>query len=936
MSKLSGRSSEKPWSAKRDAYLAAFLVPLLIMVIIFIQRGIFPFGKECYLRTDMYHQYAPFFSEFQYKLTNGGSLLYSWDVGLGVNFSAIYAYYLASPLNWLVALCPKSLVIEFMTVMIVVKTALCAVTMTWYLLRRSRMPHFYAAFFGIFYAMSGYMCAYSWNIMWIDCIILFPLVVYGSEELVDNGRFMMYIITLGLSILTNYYISIMTCIFLVFWFFARAVLKGLLDPVDFFGRALMFALSSLLAGGLAMAVLRPEIYALQQTASGTFSFPHTVTQYFSIIDMLARHMGNIDTEVGLNHWPNIYCGVAVYQMMLLYFANRRIPVKEKAVYTVLLIFFLAGFSLNVLNYIWHGLHYPNSLPCRQSYIYIFLVLYMCYRTADEREGNTLKDLKISFFLSFAFILLCQKTVEQDHIKFWAYYLAMLFISLYALLLYLKRAGKIGRNTLMFLLLGLVAVEAAVNTTITSVPTTSRVEYLRDNAEVAALKNSVPTQPFARFEKVKRKTKDDGAWMNFPSVSLFSSMANRHLSDFMRDIGCEASVNAYSITGSTPLADALLDVRYAFWSEEAEDPALTLIAQSGETWLYENPHTFPLAFTVSPDLDENWVYTLENPADVQNDLCSVMRCDPVLIRLDGSPSGSYYNFTAPEDGIYYGFATGSKVDKVKAELPGGSKTYENLKRRYFMEFGMLRRDDTVSLTETSDDAPTLDMKVYRFDYDALARLKEALASNAMEITRFTDTEIDGTVTADSPCLLFTSIPYDKGWQVTVDGVPAETHDFAEAFLSVKLTPGTHTLAFRFTPEGRTLGFLLTLVSLILTAGAGVWTILAGRRRKQEQDAREASGAGVFDGESEDEEDGEEEDTEEDSGLPEPADDADEEEADISEPADDAGGEVTGGTEAADAAGGTQDHGAAAEPQTQADIPKARTDARGSDMTEGEEV
>ena len=86
------------------------------MIIIFIQRGIFPFGEESFLRTDMYHQYAPFFSEFQHKLRTGGSLLYSWDVGMGVNFAALYAYYLASPLNWLVILlCPKKLIIEFMT-----------------------------------------------------------------------------------------------------------------------------------------------------------------------------------------------------------------------------------------------------------------------------------------------------------------------------------------------------------------------------------------------------------------------------------------------------------------------------------------------------------------------------------------------------------------------------------------------------------------------------------------------------------------------------------------------------------------------------------------------------------------------------------------------------------------------------------------------------
>ena len=76
-----------------DGLKIAFFVPIIVMVVIFMQRGIFPFGQESFLRTDMYHQYAPFFSEFQYKLKNGGSLLYSWDIGLGVNFAALYAYF---------------------------------------------------------------------------------------------------------------------------------------------------------------------------------------------------------------------------------------------------------------------------------------------------------------------------------------------------------------------------------------------------------------------------------------------------------------------------------------------------------------------------------------------------------------------------------------------------------------------------------------------------------------------------------------------------------------------------------------------------------------------------------------------------------------------------------------------------------------------------
>ncbi len=93
MDGYSGQGRVRPIRSLRllkpsDGLAAAFFVPVIVMIIIFAQRGIFPFGEESFLRTDMYHQYAPFFSEFQYKLTHGGSLLYSWDIGMGVNFSA--------------------------------------------------------------------------------------------------------------------------------------------------------------------------------------------------------------------------------------------------------------------------------------------------------------------------------------------------------------------------------------------------------------------------------------------------------------------------------------------------------------------------------------------------------------------------------------------------------------------------------------------------------------------------------------------------------------------------------------------------------------------------------------------------------------------------------------------------------------------------------
>ena len=196
-----------------------------------------------------------------------------------------------------------------------------------------------------FYALSGYMAAYSWNIMWLDCILLFPVILFGLERLVKEKRGWFYCIALGLSILSNYYISIMICIFMVIYAAVLVILYPPKKGKEFAATAGRFTLYSLLAGGLAAVVLLPEIYALQATASGNFDFPKTVSSYFSIFDMIARHMGNVQTEIGLDHWPNIYCGVAVLMLLLLYLGNKNIKIKEKAVYFSLLLFSTQVFLL---------------------------------------------------------------------------------------------------------------------------------------------------------------------------------------------------------------------------------------------------------------------------------------------------------------------------------------------------------------------------------------------------------------------------------------------------------------------------------------------------------------------------------------------------------------------------------------------------------------
>lgn len=818
----------------RDGYIAAFFVPVVIMIIIFAQRGIFPFGEESFLRTDMYHQYAPFFSEFRHKLAEGGSLLYSWDIGLGVNFAALYAYYLASPLNWLLILCPGKYVIEFMTAAIVLKIGLAGLSFTWYLRKRSGVTDFGACFFGIFYALSGYMAAYSWNIMWLDCIVLFPLIFLGLEQLVREKKGLLYCISLALSILSNYYISIMICMFMVIYFAVLMVLDWE-NFKDGWGKCIgLFAGCSLLAGGLAAVVLLPEIFALQSTASGEMSFPQTVESYFSIVDMLARHIGNVQVEIGLEHWPNIYCGTAVLMLFLLYLVCRNISLREKAVYCSLLLFFLASFSVNVLNFIWHGFHYPNSLPARQSFIYIALMLTVCFQAYRNLDRFSDRSILAAFLGAVSFVLLSQKFREGDEAYHFAvFYGAVFFLAVYAglMVLYRRRGqGERGRKRAALaalLTLFTVCVEAAVNTTCTSVTTTSRTAYTADNEAVETLAASLKgSADFYRIEKTDQRTKNDGAWMHFPSVSLFSSMAHADVTEFMKSLGCEGSTNAYSITGSTPFVDCLLSVKYAFYPREQSMDRLEYVQDYQGTYLYANRYALPLGFMIPDIMKNEWHLNMANPADVQNSLCSLFDAPDVLQEETGLGNGPSLIYTPEESGEYYAFVSNKQVKSVSLKKGEEKDTFDNVNRGYLIEVGMVEAGETLAF-QNEEGNEDLGIRLYRYNEAGLEHVYRKLAESPLTLSVWEDDRLKGTVDAGMGGTLFTSIPYDKGWTVTVDGQERQPQELFGAFLGIELEPGSHVIECSYMPEGLKEGMMISLLcAAVLTAA-----VFISRRRRQ---------------------------------------------------------------------------------------------------------
>lgn len=822
--------------------IISFLIPLIILIVIYHARKIYPFGDNTYLRSDCYHQYAPFMKEFYNKLKNGGSMTYSWNIALGSNFSALYAYYLASPINWFIGLVSPNHIPEVMNIFIIIKTSLCSLTFAYYLSKHFNTKQMSVAAISIFYALSSYFCAFSWNLMWLDCLVLLPLIILGLERLVKEDKCFLYCISLGLAILSNYYIAIMICIFCVLYYIALIYMDDSKKTFSFLLTKIKnFAIYSLLAGGFAAITVLPAYNALSSTASGEFDFPKQISTYFSVLFMASRSLINVEPAIFSAHDPNLYCTVAVFLLVPLYVLNPKIKYKEKVAKISLLALLLISFNTNVPNYIWHGFHYPNSLPARESFLYIFLILAVSYEALLNIKAITRKQFISCFAGAIALILIIEEMfVDGDKYKSLTIYLSITFLVFYMIVLALLRNNNYKKSFVVYLLLVVVSGEAYINVDETALSTCTRSAYLNDNVAIEKLLQTVKDEEgdsFYRTEKEDRRTKNDAAWNNYHGASTFSSTAYAGVSKFYGVLGLEESTNAYSYYGHTPLTSAMLSIKYVLSNSEiTENDYVSLF--SNETYeadnyiddklsgtrnyyMYKNTYVLPLGFIMPANVNTDFILTDPNPFSSQNSLCTAITGDETQMytRLDVDTIGEENQISVDVDTHMFIYVTTS-LDSVKVsvrQIDGSSKsskTYYSMTHSHILDLGMIEKGDTVVVTSADSEVASIQLYAYSFDKDIFLDVYDKLSESPMEILDYTDTSINAEIDVKNSGMLYTSIPYDKGWTITVDGKEIETYAFGNAFLAFDLDEGEHRIEFKYSPEGYVQGIILTSFSIAI--------------------------------------------------------------------------------------------------------------------------
>ncbi len=810
------------WSA------LAFGIPFFASVIICAASGVYPFGENCILHVDMYHQYCPFFMQFHEKLTEGGSLLYTWSLGLGSDFLAHYAYYLASPLNWLIVLFPKMYVIEFMTLTIWIKIGLSGLFFFWFLRERfflkdakvgySKDTVIPALVFATAYAFSGFVAAYYWDIMWMDCVALAPLVVVGLERLVKQQKPALYYISLSIAILSNFYMAYILCVFLVLYF----ALLFLEQKEGKIRATIRFAWFSLLAGGTGAILMIPEALVLGNSASADSGWPEKAEWYFGWIEELSRLCVIADPYTSNKHWPNLYCGVFVMVLLVLYVLNRQITMSQKIPRLFIVVFFLASFANNYLDCFWHGFRFPNSLPGRQSFLFAFIMLMLGFETYCKRKGNYISHMLVAMAVWIVVLAVSAQKTPEDITEPLAFWMTGIFVIAYGLCFIIHRIGsKQMKQMMKGFAFGLALGEIILNMGATGFYILNRTAYLSKHEDYEVLlemaeADAVSDAPeggttFYRVEDTERKTKNDDSLYGYPSGTIFSSVLNIDASHFYQRVYMEGGKNYYCYNGATPIVSSMLSVKYMLSDNaEGENALRSIIGSSNGYYLYENKYCLPLGFMMDEVSIENWDMEQGKKISQINDLAYVLGAyEPMLAYKDVGMvvSPGETKIIIPEDGIYYGYYDKCTSDNLNVTINDGAVTrFGKTTHHYLFEFGECKAGDEIKITNAKNENITF--YVYKLNLDVVDQAYQTLSQQTMVTETFTDTYVKGTIDVTKTGRLVLAITDESGWTLFVDGVETPMQDFKETFISVHLEEGQHTIELKYMSPGLGIGAAVT--------------------------------------------------------------------------------------------------------------------------------
>lgn len=478
----------------------ALIGSLSLYMIIYAICGFYPMGKWSVLTWDLEGEYITFFSYLRTMLLESSTTLYSQGMSLGSNTIGLLASYAMSPLNLLLLLFEEKFLPLGIMIVILLKHGLTALTMYYFLTIRyfygdknasenSRYYMLYAVL-SIAYSLSGYGVNMQFNLMWLDGMIILPLICAGLEASERENKKGLAIFSLWTALISNFYIGYMLWIFSFIYFCFLRLEHGI--KKEWFKKALNYIDIVVSALGLGMVLLLPLLYSLslrnseEEEGSKIADFLKNIgwnkvvlacmglicivilgitiykrkdllkkkyagcinkikvwsEQHFvvglicelglilivaaallKVINVyeykgkvlkevlyipLKLFVGTFDVDEIIYGLPNIYVSSMVIIMVIYYFLNEEVKLKDKLIQSSLAFIIFVSMFVKRIDYIWHGFAYPHGSRYRYSFLFSFCLILIAAKSVSyiwkDKEKDINKKYRIRLNLRIGFVL----------------------------------------------------------------------------------------------------------------------------------------------------------------------------------------------------------------------------------------------------------------------------------------------------------------------------------------------------------------------------------------------------------------------------------------------------------------------------------------------------------------------------------------------------
>ena len=878
-------------------FLLAFLFPTLTVLAAFAVTGCYPFGDRTMLTVDLYHQYCPFLVAFRNKVLSGESLFYTWNDGLGQEYYAAYANYAASPLNIFAVFFNAKTMPIFIQFITCLRAGLSSVFMVLFLSANDnkRIDNI-TVVFSSSYALCGWFISFFWNIMWCDAVVLLPLIMLGLRKLLLEKKCGLYAVTLAIAIISNYYSGYFLCLFLVLFapayyvcLYSREKAKG--DPgrlcfKTFIGSALRFAASSFIAAGTSAVLSIPTYLILKNCSATGDELKMDYVLQNNLFDFFGRLMVSANPNIR-DGMANVYSGLVIALLLPLFFllpSRTGIKLKHKIVFGSLLGIMYLSFTNRTLNFIWHGFHFPNQIPFRESFLMSFLLVFIGFLTIRRIRSLGSKYITGAILSSAAFLILFEKfgTGNEGYIQIGS---TLVFLIVQGAALHTVSNIRAGKSeffceTLLTVTM-MVEMFAASLTTIGLVcyheGFTGYTAYGKNWQEVSAYAEEVEGTEghmnFERSELYPNNVCDLQSLYNVKGMSIFSSTTRESFVKYMRNYGFHNNgINGLRNAGLTRVTATVLGVRNLVETDKGQSvPALfEQEYKDGIITSWANPDALSVGFMTDtavidyvPDYDKNldvfdktneWLNSMGSP-DVykpvmlttvtSSSLSTTDKHDDVLVYSSaGSANKDGYSFSITVDEADIGSDVYVYVNSKKggnATVINNGKTLKFELRSYQIICLGVYEGSPIELTVKYSDNPGSSIFVYGYQLDqaGYAQMVQTFADEQLEVSSYDSTSLSGHIEVKEDGLMFMSIPYAEGWTATVDGKPAEIVSVQDALMGIKLVKGSHDVTIKYTPAGFKEGILISAVSVFFIALLFIIPAVSEKFKKKNKPVLEAA-------------------------------------------------------------------------------------------------